>query len=378
MMAQKKLLFVINHIDWFWSHRLPLAKGAQMQGYDVHVAVPGASNDKNLEPQHFTGHELPANGGSIGLLQSIWAIHQIIKAEKPDILHAITLKSAFIAGLAARCHKDVRVVHTLAGLGYLFSGEGLKPKVLRALIGPFLKLALKHDRAQLIFQNPDDMGLMIKRGFADENCCVLIRGSGVNLKDFPFTPLPNDDSTKGGPIVLMPTRLVHEKGIAIFIEAANILAGKNIAARFQIAGGLSASNPRAISKEEMEGMIAGTQVEWLGKVDDMPALYKKASIICYPSYYGEGVPKVLLEAASIGRPIITADHAGCREAVNDGQSGLLVPVKDAQGTADAIETLLSDRAKMEEMGKKAHEIAAQDFDVESVVERTLKVYEKRK
>ena len=373
-MAQKKLLFVINHIDWFWSHRLPLAKGAQMEGYDVHVAVPGADNDQNLKPQHFTGHELPAADGSLGLLQNIWTIHKIIKAEKPDIIHAITLKSAFIAGLAARFHKNVRVVHTLAGLGYLFSGEGLKPKILRALIGPFLKLALKHESAQLIFQNPDDMDLMIKRGFADEERCTLIRGSGVNLKDFPLTPLPNDEP----PIVLMPTRLVHEKGVAIFIEAANTLANENINARFQIAGGLSTSNPRAISKEEMEGMIAGTQVEWLGKVDDMPALYKKASIICYPSYYGEGVPKVLLEAASVGRPIITTDHAGCREAVKDGQSGLLVPVKNSQATADAIASLLRNREKMEEMSKKAHDLAANDFDVESVVERTLKVYEKHK
>ena len=369
-MAQKKLLFVINHIDWFWSHRLPLAKGAQMEGYDVHVAVTGAGDDPNLSPQHFTGHELPSADGSAGLLKTIWEIHKIIKREKPDILHAITLKHAFLAGLAARFHKDVRVVHTLAGLGYLFSGEGLKPQILRTLIGPFLKLALKGSGIQLIFQNPDDMDLMIKRGFADEKCCTLIRGSGVSLTDFPFTPLPDDKQ----PIVLMPTRLVHEKGVAVFIEAANILAGKNIEAKFQIAGGLSTSNPRAISKEEMEGMLAGSNVEWLGKVDDMPALYKAATLICYPSYYGEGVPKVLLEAASVGRPIITTDHAGCREAVSDGESGVLIPIKNVQATADAIAALLNDREKMEAMSKNAHALATQEFDVESVVERTLKVY----
>ncbi|MEM7651011.1 MAG: glycosyltransferase family 4 protein [Pseudomonadota bacterium] len=371
-----KLLFVINHIDWFWSHRIALAKGAQMEGYDVHVAVAGASNDPNLAPQHFTGHELPHSFGALSLVKIIWDIHQIIKSEKPDIIHAITLKYAFLAGLAARFHKDVSVVHTLAGLGYLFRAEGLKPKILRSLIAPFLKLALKGPHIKLIFQNPDDMEIMLARGFADEHQCTLIRGSGVNLKEFPLTPLPQDDPTSGGPIVLMPTRLVHEKGVAVFIEAATILESRGVNARFQIAGGLSATNPRAISKAEMEGMIAGTSVEWLGKVDDMPALYKAASLICYPSYYGEGVPKVLLEAASTGRAIITTNHPGCRGAVTRDETGVLVPVKDAHAIANAIEMLLHDPQKLKDMGKKAHKLAAEEFDVESVVARTLKVYEK--
>ncbi|MEZ5814639.1 MAG: glycosyltransferase family 4 protein [Alphaproteobacteria bacterium] len=375
-MAQKKLLFVINHIDWFWSHRLPLAKGAQVEGWDVHVAVTGASADPNLKPQHFTGHELPGSNGRVSLLKIIWAVHKIIKAEKPDLVHAITLKHAFLAGLAARFHKDVKIVHTLAGLGYLFRAEGIKPQILRLLIGPFLKLALKHKRAQLIFQNPDDMALMIRRGFACAERCTLIRGSGVDLQEFPFTPLPEDSSTNGGPIVLMPTRLVHEKGIAVFIEAANILRARGVKAQCQIAGGISRSNPRAISEEEMAQMLDGSAAQWLGQVSDMPALYKTATLICYPSYYGEGVPKVLLESAATGRPIITCDHAGCREAVDDGVSGLLIPVKNAQATADAIQTLLEDRPRMIEMGRKSHELAVRDYDVVSVVERTLKVYAK--
>src|SRR5690606_21973541 len=181
--------------------------------------VTGAKADPNLAPQHFTGHELPASDGGPTMIKIIWDIHKIIKYEQPDIIHAITLKYAFLAGLAARFHKDVRVVHTLAGLGYLFSGEGMKPKILRGLIGPFLKLALKGPRIKLIFQNPDDMDLMIRRGFADAKHCTLIRGSGVDLQQFPFTKLPTD----APPIVLMPTRLVHDKGVAVFIEAANML-----------------------------------------------------------------------------------------------------------------------------------------------------------
>ncbi|MCB1720435.1 MAG: glycosyltransferase family 4 protein [Rhodospirillales bacterium] len=363
----KKLLLVINHIDWFWSHRLPLAKGAQVKGWDVSVAVTGANTDKNLAPQHFTGCELPPSGPA----KIIWAIHKIIKRDHPAIIHAITLKYAFFAGLAARFHKDVQVVHTLAGLGYLFSGQGAKPQILRALIGPFLKLALKHKRAHLIFQNPDDMALMIRRGFAAAERCTLIRSSGVDLQQFPLTPLPENER----PIVLMPTRLIHEKGVSVFIEAANILKQRGINARFQIAGGLSATTPSAISKQEMQAMLAGSEVEWLGKVTDMPALYQSASLICYPSYYGEGVPKVLLEAAATGRAIVTTDHPGCREAVEQGVNGLLVPVKDALACADAMQALLEDPPRLEAMSRVSHDLAARDFDVESVVARTLKVYE---
>lgn len=363
----KKLFLVINHIDWFWSHRLPLAKGAQKQGWGVSVAVTGAKDDPNFAPQHFTGYELPAGGAA----KIIWAIHKILKRARPNIIHAITLKYAFLAGLAARFDRRVQVVHTLAGLGYLFSGQGAKPQILRALIGPFLKLALKHKRAHLIFQNPDDMALMIRRGFATAERSTLIRGSGVDLDEFPLTSLPNDER----PIILMPTRLVHEKGVAVFIEAAKILKARGLDARFQIAGGLSPNNPSAISESEMRAMLSGSDVEWLGKITDMPRLYQSARLICYPSYYGEGVPKVLLEAAATGRAIVTTDHPGCREAVQHGVSGMLVPVKDALSCADAVQSLLEDPERLEAMSRASHDLAARDFAVDSVVERTLKIYE---
>ncbi|MCB9982624.1 MAG: glycosyltransferase family 4 protein [Rhodospirillales bacterium] len=363
----KKLLLVINHIDWFWSHRLPLAKGAQKEGWDVSIAVTGAKDDPNLATQHFTGYELPVSG----VAKIIWSVHKTLKRARPSVLHAITLKYAFLAGLAARFDRRVKVVHTLAGLGYLFSGEGVKPQILRALIGPFLKLALSHKRAHLIFQNPDDMALMIRCGFATAERSTLIRGSGVDLNEFPLTPLPHDER----PIVLMPTRLVHEKGVAVFIEAAKILKARCLNARFQIAGGLSPNNPSAISESEMRSMLSGSDVEWLGKITNMPLLYQRASLICYPSYYGEGVPKVLLEAAAAGRAIVTTDHPGCREAVQHGQTGMLVPVKDALSCADAVQELLQAPERLEAMGRAGHDLAARDFAVGSVVERTLKIYE---
>lgn len=368
----RKLLYVINHMDWFWTHRLPLARGAQNEGWQVSVAATGAERDEKLSAQGFQGCALPPFEGfaPFGVLKIIWAIHYLIKEHKPDVLHVITLKYAFMAGLAARLHKDVKIVHTIAGLGYLFSGEGLKPAVLRFFIGPFLKLALKHPRAQIIFQNPDDERLMVKRGFARSSQCHLILGSGVDLQQFAFAPEPQNDA----PIVLMPTRLVHDKGIAIFIEAARLLKAKNIQARFQIAGGTTKNNPLAISQAEMARMVKDGAVEWLGKVSDMPALLTACALVCYPSYYGEGIPKVLLEAASMGRAMVTTDHPGCREVVRDGENGFLVPVKNAQATAEAIQKLLNDQSLRNQMGRASRARAEAEFDVKLIVARTLSVY----
>lgn len=357
------LLYIINHMDWFWSHRLPLAQGAQDKGHNVSIACENAGDDAQLTAHGFTGIELTSGN----IIKTILATRKILQSQKPDIAHAITLKYAFITGLAALGLK-IKIVHTIAGLGYLFSGEGLKPKILRIIVGPFLKLALKN--AQLIFQNPDDMALLIQRGLAHESQCHLIRGSGVDTSQFTLAAEPDNER----PVVTMPTRLVHEKGVAVFVEAARILKERGIEAEFQIAGGISASNPNAISEKEMRDMTADGAATWLGKVSNMPALLANSNLIAYPSYYREGIPKVLLEAAASGRAIITTDHPGCREAVTEGENGLLTPVKDAAATADAIETLLRDPALRAAMGKASRLKAEREFDVKLVVEQTLALY----
>jgi len=359
-----KLLLVINHMDWFWSHRLPLAEGARDAGFDVGVACAQAGTDPDLAKHSFRGYELPSGNIIKVLLQTRKTIQQV----SPDIVHAITLKYAFIAGLASIGLKATRRVHTIAGLGYLFSGDGIKPKVLRALVCPFLKLALRD--SQLIFQNPDDMKLMLDRGLAKQEQCHLIRGSGVDVAQFSPVPQTEGDELS----VVMPTRLVHEKGVAVFVEAARVLKSRGVHARFQLAGGISTTNPNAITQSEMNSMVSDGAVEWLGRVSDMPALLAKTSLIAYPSHYREGVPKVLLEAAAMGKAIVTTDHPGCREAVRDGYNGLLVPIKDPTALADAIEKLLADSALREEMGKRSREMAVNEFSASLVTRETLAVY----
>lgn len=374
MQKPEKILFIINHPEWFWSHRLPLAQGAKKQGWDVLVAVRDATKDPRFTTEGFKPLDLPQEQKGktfTNVINIIKKTNRLFSEEKPDVVHAITLKYVFLTGIVARFHPKIRAIYTIAGLGYLFSSDGIKPKILRILIGPFLKFCLKNKQARIIFQNPDDQRLMINKKFVRADQTYLIKGSGVDTVQFyPQTP-PQENP----PIVLMPTRLVYDKGIQVFIEAARIIKKRKLVeARFQIAGGITEQNPNAITLEAMKSLIADGSVEWLGKVDDMSSLLSKAQVIAYPSYYGEGVPKVLLEAASCGKAIVTTDHPGCREVVVHNFNGLLVPIRDSKATADAIEKLLINHALRIQMEKNSRQRAEKEFDVKIVVSETLKIY----
>ncbi|NCT41215.1 MAG: glycosyltransferase family 4 protein [Alphaproteobacteria bacterium] len=372
----KSLLFIVNHMDCFWTRRFPIAKQAitPEEGWDVSVCASGADSDDRLSDYGFKGLGLPEPSRAHVIVSNVkimLVMLRVIRAQKPDLIHAMTLKYAFMTGLVCLFVPRVKVVHTIAGLGYLFSGEGFKPKLLRFLIGPFLTLALRNKRSFLTFQNPDDMRVMIEGGYVHADQSTLIKGSGIDLDEYAFTPEPQSDK----PLVVMPTRLIHEKGIKVFIDACNILTQRGIDADFQIAGGGAPYNPREISTDAMHAMLEGSNVTWLGHVSDIVGLYRKCNLVVYPSYYGEGVPKVLLEAAATGRAIITTDHAGCREAIIDAESGILVPIKDSEATADAMATLIQNATLRNTMGHAAREFAAAEYDVNSVVERTLRVYD---
>ncbi len=363
----RKILYIFDREDI--KSRLPLAQGARDKGYNVTIGLIGG-DDEELDDFKTVPIKKPSGGlGPLSLLTMMFAIRKLIKAENPDLLHTVTLKYAFICGLAS-LFLAPRKIYTLAGLGYLFRSGDDKSLILRFFISPLLRHILCGPRAFLIFQNPDDQFLMIQKGYAKEENTFLVRGSGVDLEEFSPGPNPQNEP----PVVLMPTRLVKEKGIDIFIEAAGILAAQGVQAKFQIAGGGTVHNPKAISDDEMGLMLEGSAVEWLGRVEDMPGLLNKADLIVYPSHYGEGIPRVLLESAACGKAIITTDHPGCREAVKHNENGILVPIKDAKTTTAAIELLLIDKEKRYAMGKKSRALAEIKFDINLIVEKTLEVY----
>jgi glycosyltransferase involved in cell wall biosynthesis len=368
-----RLLYIFDHLDW--KSRMPVALAAKEEGYEITIGIVGAEEGETiagLEGLNVLLLPKPKNKfGPLSVLSSVRAIRRAILTVHPHLLHTVTLKYSFMVGLACIGVRGFRIIYTIAGLGFLFRSDGVKPKIMRSLLSPFLKFVLRDKRAELIFQNPDDRDLLVNMGYARMTQTHLVISSGVDLTRFQVSPEPQGDI----PIALMPTRLVHEKGIAIFVEAARLLHAKGIKARYQIAGGLTAHNPRAISEAQMQEFTRDGVVEWLGRVEDMPALLSTASIIVYPSYYGEGVPRVSLEAIAAGRPIITTDHAGCREVVHAGKNGILVPIKDVQATAAAMERLLTDTDLRAKMGRESRNFAEAKFDVKSITAQTLALYD---
>ncbi len=366
----RKILYLFNAADW--ESRIAVADAAQDMGLEI---VIGLINPKGVMPESpykiSALEQTGSNLNPISTLRLIRDMRVLIQQEQPDVVHTVTLKYGFMVGLAAARFKAMRKIHTLAGLGYVFRGQGLRPLLLRLAIAPLLKHALKRPNTLLIFQNSDDQALMIDAGYVAAADTTLIRGSGIVLEKFEGFEDRRDPDT---PLVLMPTRLVHDKGVAVFIEAAKILAEHGVHAQFKIAGGVSKDNPSGISETEMTAMLKGSPVEWLGRVENMPELLSQASLVVFPSYYGEGIPRVLLEACAAGRAIVTTDHPGCREAIVDGEGGLLVPIQDADATAAAIKTLLDDPQRRKDMEACNYKRARTEFDIKAIALQTAALY----
>jgi glycosyltransferase involved in cell wall biosynthesis len=367
-----RLLYVVNIPRFFVSHRLPLALAARDAGYDVHVATSDADT-ASIENIHAAGlpfHPLPLSQHGTSLLtefNTLRALIRLYRTLKPDIVHQVSIKPVIYGGLAARIAGVPAVVSAMSGLGYVFIDASPKAKILLVPIVQVLRLALAGKNTRMIFQNPDDLNRFIEMGLIDRPRTVLIRGSGVDISQ--FTPQPEPD---GQPVVLFAGRLMWQKGIGTFVEVARRLKGQ---ARFAIAGYAEATSPGAVSPEQLTAWQQEGVVELWGKRDDMPQVFASSHLVCLPSTYGEGVPKVLIEAAACARPIVTTDTPGCREIVRHNESGLLVPPDNLDKTVKAVQTLIQDAALRQTMGARGRAIVEAEFSLEKVIAATFALYE---
>lgn len=369
-----KFMMILNDINWFWSHRLPLAKAILDKGWGLNLATCDADKDEKLKDMNVTGWALPKHGrGSdiINQLALMWGIYKNIKRCQPDIIHAITIRYAFYAGLVTRIIRYKPVTFTVAGLGSLYTAPGFKMKLLRTIILPLLRFAFGGKEKFIIFQNPDDQHAMVSTNIVKVENTTVIRGSGVDITEFSYTPYQEAEEA---PIILFTSRLLKEKGIEDFIEAARILKLEGVQARFQVAGDVYADNARSMTRSAMQEAHDTQVIEWLGQVSDMPDLLRRSMMVVLPSYYGEGVPKVLLEAAAIGRPIITCDAPGCREAVEHDVNGVLVAPQNAMDLAQEIKTLIQDSERRSRYGAAGRKRVEKDFHADFVVQKTMDVY----
>jgi len=370
---KRKLLYLMTE-DWFFvAHCLPLACAAQSAGYEVKVI---ARENQHGDIIRKAGLDLVAvdfsrsHGRPWQDLLAIISIYKVYRQFKPDLVHHIALKPVLFGGLVVTLARVPVIINTLTGLGFVFSSQQKKAKFLRLFISPLLKWLLGRKNAWLNVENPDDDLTLKNAGILRSDYPTIIRGSGVDEKQ--FAPIENDNEV---PIIILAARMLWDKGVGEFVEAAKILKASDREVRFVLVGDSDSENPACISQQTLSEWQSSGIIEWWGQRDNMPEILANSTLVCLPSYR-EGLPKVLIEAAACGKAIVTTDAPGCRVIVQHGINGLLVPIKDAKALAEAIEKLLSDNNLREEMGRRGRKIVEQKYTAEKVINETLELYQR--
>jgi glycosyltransferase involved in cell wall biosynthesis len=362
-----KLLFVVTEDWYFVSHRLPLAVAAQAAGYDVAVATRVGRHADVIRNAgiRLIPFSLSRRGGNP--LREVVGLWRLYRREQPDLVHHVALKPVMFGALAAWLARVPVQVNAVAGLGWLFTTSSGIVRLARPALRWILARLLNRSHSLTIVQNPEDQALLESSGISAKRL-RLIRGAGVDLQAFyPVNPAP-------GPIcIVLVARMLWDKGVGEFVEAAHILSKAGVNARFVLVGDPDPANPASVPESTLRSWHGQHGVEWWGRREDMPGVLQAAHIACLPSYR-EGLPKTLLEAAACGLPIVTTDAPGCREVVRDGVNGLLVPVRDADALAAALRKLIDDAELRRRMGEQSRLRAETEFGMETVITQTLVVY----
>jgi glycosyltransferase involved in cell wall biosynthesis len=366
-----RLLFIVTEDWYFVSHRLHIALAARKAGFEVGVVTRISRHRDLIERYGIEIFDWQINRRSFNLLNEMVSIRQLIEAYRrfrPSIVHHVALKPVIYGALAAKLTGVRRVVQALGGLGFIFLSERHWARALRPVVYLLLSAALSGSHTRLILQNPDDRDKMLHMGVISPNRINLIRGAGVDTTR--FVPLAENGNP---PIIMLPARLLWDKGVGEFVEAARCFKQRGTNARFVLIGEPDEGNPASVPLTTIHSWCADGTVEWWGQCDDMPTILSQAHVVCLPSH-GEGLPKSLLEAASCARPIVTYDVPGCREVVIDGKNGFLVPFKNLDKLVEAIDTLLMDSSLRACMGVAGREMILDAFSQEEISRQTLELY----
>ncbi len=370
-----RLLFVCNVAWFFLSHRLPLARAARAAGYEVHVAagVESEQEERRIRAEPVTFHRLSLSRGSLNPLRELATVRELrtlLRTLQPDLVHNIAAKPVIYGTWLASRQRVRAIVNAISGMGYVFTGGGGARRLLRALVRAAYAHVLRNAHSVVIFQNEQDRREFVDRRVIAPEQAVIVRGSGVDLDDFRATPEPG-----GVPLVLLPARLLRDKGVMEFGAAARRLRDEGVAAAFAVAGGRDPANPASLTDAQQRWLSSECGVTLLGHREDVPALMRDCHVVCLPSYR-EGLPKALIEACASARAIVATDVAGCRAVVEHDSNGLLVPPMDERQLASALRRLIEDPVLRRRMGAAGRRRAEKEFDVRLVVDQTLALYDR--
>ena len=379
----RNLVFVVNHAAFFVSHRLPIALGARVNGMDVRLITGQAgSAEMEAEAAHtLAREEIPHDRVAFGAsslnplveLRGLLQLAQLLRRHRPDVVHCASPKGVLYGALAARLTGVPALVIAISGMGYAFTAStdgSLARRGLALTYRALARIAFGHPNKTVVVQNRDDEAFVVDSGLAKPDDVVLIPGSGVDLASFAAT-----EHVAKQRVVLLPSRMLVDKGVVDFVDAVRMIIQQAPGWRFIMAGAAGYDNPSSVPLGDIKAWQTEGIIEWTGHVHDMMPLYADAAIVCLPSYR-EGMPKVLLEAAAAGCAVVTTDVTGCREAVRDGETGTLVPVRDPAALARALLDLIKDDDRRNTYGEAGRAMARQRFSIESVVATTLQIYSK--
>jgi len=370
---QRRLLLLITEDWYFWTHRLPIARAALEAGFEVIVATRVHKHGERIKQEGLKLVPIRLRRKSrnpFSELLSILDLVRIYKKERPDIVHHVTIKPMLYGSWAAVISGVPGVVNAIAGLGHVFVTKGLKATIVKRLVSLAYRSALRLKRERVIFQNPEDMDVFQSNGLVRPERSVLIRGAGVDLNEFKVYPEPAGPAT-----ILLAGRLLWNKGVGDLREAGALLKEKGIDCRVVLVGVPDADSPNSVPEDVLKEWVKNGEVEWLGRRDDMPEILAKSNLVVLPTTYGEGVPKILIEAGAAGRAIVASDVAGCREIVKPEVNGILVPPNDVPSLVEAIERLIRNPELRSQMGLRGRELVEREFSEQKVVSETLSIYE---
>lgn len=368
-----KILFVATEDWYFLSHRLSLACAARDAGLEVSVATSPGRLRHLIEKEGFKFlplHFHRNNKNPVIEILSIAHLISIYKRLSPDVIHHIALKPVLYGSFAARLAGCTSIVNAITGLGHTFTESGSHKRFLRNIMMLSCRLIISHPKLRTLFQNPDDRDMFIRKGIVEKSGSCLIPGAGVDTCKFK-----SSSEIAGPATILLPARMIWDKGISELVQAARILRARGADFCVLLAGRLDTGNPTAIPESQLRAWEQEGLVQWLGNVADMPTLYARCHIICLPTSYREGIPLALIEAASCGRPIVTTDAPGCREIVRHNHNGILVPVRNVELLVQALHTLIVNPKMRIEMGRRSRELAVEQFSKKIVISQTLGVYQ---
>jgi glycosyltransferase involved in cell wall biosynthesis len=368
----KRILLVSAEALFFTSHWMHFALAARERGYDVHVATPDGRGLDKILSSGLQWHRIVMRRG-LNVLREVVSAPDLVflyRRLRPDLIHHIAVKAVLYGTVAASMTRVPALLNAFPGLGYLFDDEQARSPMGRALRFGFSR-SLRHPRMRVSFENDENRRVFVDRGWVRDEATVMIPGAGIDPLDYR----PAGAEPAGPPLVVMAARLLFSKGATDFVDAARVLAGRGVRARFALIGEPDPDNPDTITTGQLEEWKKEGVVEIWGRRNDMPDVLREAAVFCLPTFYREGIPKVLMEAGATALPSVTTNTAGCRDIIVHEETGLLVEPRDVAGLAAALQRLIDDPALRRRLGLQARERVLAHFTAAHTTATTLRIYE---